>query len=137
VDEMLKFGKVKSTPLKVLDVGCGIGGTSRYLAKKFGTQTEVTGITLSPQQQARATQLAKDQGVPNAKFEVMDALEMKFPDNSFDLVWVSKKTTFSTSYISVVALSHFILFAFFPGHVYCLYEVKCVPGSMMYSILSD
>jgi MPBQ/MSBQ methyltransferase len=27
------------------------------------------------------------EGIPNAKFQVMDALAMEFPENSFDLVW--------------------------------------------------
>jgi len=48
---------------------------------------EVTGITLSANQQRRASELAASQGVGNAAFEVMDALDMSFPDDSFDLVW--------------------------------------------------
>ena len=35
----------------------------------------------------RATELAAAQGVDNASFQVMNALEMDFPDNTFDLVW--------------------------------------------------
>ena len=85
IDEMLKFSQVEK-PLSVLDVGCGIGGTSRYLAKRF-PDAQVTGITISPEQQARATQLAKEREVPNAKFELCDALAMHYPDNSFDFVW--------------------------------------------------
>ena len=85
IDEMLAFSQVKR-PMKVLDVGCGIGGTSRYLAKKF-PDAEITGITISPEQQARATQLATERGVPNAKFELCDALAMKYEDNTFDFVW--------------------------------------------------
>jgi len=90
VDEMMKFGgidPVVDSNAKVLDVGCGFGGTSRYLAKKLGANADVTGITLSPMQVKRGTELAKEQGVPNAKFMVKDALEMDFPDNSFDIVW--------------------------------------------------
>eukprot|EP01033_Poteriospumella_lacustris_P011533 gene11533-8216_t len=91
VDEMLKFSEFDASPAKpiqVLDVGCGIGGTSRYLAKKFGsTNAKVTGITLSPVQAKRAAELAAQQNVVNAEFRVMDALNMTFPDNSFDLVW--------------------------------------------------
>jgi MPBQ/MSBQ methyltransferase len=89
IDEMLKFSEFQTPdrPFKVLDVGCGIGGTSRFLAKKFGDQAKVTGITLSPEQVKRATQLAKDQNVFNAEFKVMDALEMQFSANTFDLVW--------------------------------------------------
>ena len=62
-------------------------GTSRYLAKKLGTETSVTGITLSPQQVLRAKTLASERGITNTDFVVMDALKMTFPDNSFDLVW--------------------------------------------------
>ena len=39
------FGK---QPANILDVGCGIGGASRHLAKRYGNGTTVTGITLSP-----------------------------------------------------------------------------------------
>lgn len=35
----------------------------------------------------RASTLAKQQGVGNVQFQVQDALDMTFPDNSFDLVW--------------------------------------------------
>uniref|UniRef100_A0A7S1BFP4 Methyltransferase type 11 domain-containing protein n=1 Tax=Corethron hystrix TaxID=216773 RepID=A0A7S1BFP4_9STRA len=93
VDEMMKLGGIdaedtKGKNVKVLDVGCGVGGTSRYLAKKLGKDSaEVTGITLSPNQVKRATELAVEQDVPNANFQVMNALEMTFPDNSFDIVW--------------------------------------------------
>lgn len=86
VDEMAKWSEAER-PAEVLDVGCGIGGTSRHLAKTFGEGTTVTGITLSPNQVKRATELAKEQGVPNAQFRVMNALEMEFEDNTFDLVW--------------------------------------------------
>jgi MPBQ/MSBQ methyltransferase len=90
VDEMMKLGGIDQDvgkQVKVLDVGCGVGGTSRYLAKNLGPKAEVTGITLSPNQVARAQELAVEQDVPNAKFTVMNALEMDFPDNSFDIVW--------------------------------------------------
>lgn len=89
IDEMIKFGGLPENPppSTILDVGCGIGGTSRYLAKKFGAGTTVTGITISTAQQKRATELAKERGVPNAEFKLMDALNMTFPDNSFDVVW--------------------------------------------------
>jgi len=85
IDKMLSFSQV-GTPSKVLDVGCGIGGTSRYIAKKFPS-AEVTGITISPEQQRRATALAKERGIGNAKFELCDALNMKYEDNTFDFVW--------------------------------------------------
>ena len=95
IDEMLRFGRFDvdavqaeraSEQTRILDVGCGFGGTTRHLAKKF-PNTEFVGITLSPKQVERATSLADEQNVSNVKFEVMDALEMTYPDNSFDFVW--------------------------------------------------
>lgn len=44
-----------------VDVGCGIGGSSRYLAAKYGAKCE--GITLSPFQAQRANALASAQGL--------------------------------------------------------------------------
>ena len=35
----------------------------------------------------RATELAKERGLTNVKFQVMNALEMEFSDDTFDLVW--------------------------------------------------
>ncbi|GAB4814911.1 hypothetical protein N2152v2_001957 [Parachlorella kessleri] len=85
VEEMLRWSGAQS-PQKVLDVGCGIGGSSRYLAAKF-PQASVTGVTLSPSQVQRGTQLAAERGLGNVEFKVMDALHMAFPDDTFDLVW--------------------------------------------------
>ena len=86
IEEVLSWAEVSSDPdppQAILDVGCGVGGSSRYLQKKYGAK--VTGITLSPKQQAQATALSKSQ--PDCTFKVADALKMPFADNSFDLVW--------------------------------------------------
>lgn len=85
VHEMVKWGGLDKLPpgTTVLDVGCGIGGSSRILAKDYGFQ--VTGITISPKQVERAIQLTPE-GV-TAKFQVDNALNLSFPDNSFDVVW--------------------------------------------------
>ena len=68
---------------RILDVGCGIGGSSRILAKYYGFN--VTGITISPAQVKRARELTPS-GL-NCNFLVMDALDLKFEDGSFDAVW--------------------------------------------------
>jgi tocopherol O-methyltransferase len=85
IDEVLKWAKVKSVK-RAVDVGCGIGGSSRHIARKYGCQTQ--GVTLSPYQARRATELALKQGLESqSSFQVADALEMPFADSSFDLVW--------------------------------------------------
>ena len=51
--------------------------SGRYIANKFPS-AEVTGITISPEQLKRATELTRECDVPNAKFELCDALNMKY-----------------------------------------------------------
>ena len=85
VHEMVRWGGLENLPpgTTVLDVGCGIGGSSRILARDYGFAA--TGITISPQQVKRAQELTPPQ--VNAQFQVDDALNLSFPDASFDVVW--------------------------------------------------
>ncbi|XP_062119652.1 tocopherol O-methyltransferase, chloroplastic-like [Humulus lupulus] len=90
IEEALRFAGVGSDeerkPKQLVDVGCGIGGSSRYLATKFGAKCH--GITLSPVQAQRANALASAQGLADkVSFQVADALEQPFEDGQFDLVW--------------------------------------------------
>ncbi|VVA35565.1 PREDICTED: tocopherol [Prunus dulcis] len=91
IDEVLRFAGISEEapirgPKNVVDVGCGIGGSSRYLAGRYGVNCK--GITLSPVQAERANALADAQGLANkASFQVADALDQPFPDGQFDLVW--------------------------------------------------
>ncbi|MBW4670933.1 MAG: methyltransferase domain-containing protein [Cyanomargarita calcarea GSE-NOS-MK-12-04C] len=85
IEEILNWSGISQT-YNILDVGCGIGGSSLYLAKKFNANA--TGITLSPVQAARATERAKEANLSSrCSFQVADAQAMPFADNSFDLVW--------------------------------------------------
>ncbi len=68
---------------KILDVGCGFGGSSIYLAKRHDAET--TGITISPVQVEMANQAARKARV-NAKFLLMDAEAMAF-NSLFDVLW--------------------------------------------------
>lgn len=68
---------------KILDVGCGFGASSIYLARKY--EAEATGITISAVQVEMANKAAAGAGV-NAKFWLMDAEAMKF-SSQFDVIW--------------------------------------------------
>ena len=85
VHELVKWSGLEKLPKgsRILDVGCGIGGSSRILAKCYGFN--VTGITISPAQVKRARELTSSE--LNCNFQVMDALDLKFEDGSFDAVW--------------------------------------------------
>lgn len=61
---------------RVVDVGCGIGGSSRYLASKFGA--ECIGITLSPFQAKRANELAAAQSLSNKVFFLIRLISTGF-----------------------------------------------------------
>lgn len=96
-------------PRTVVDVGCGIGGSSRYLARKYGST--VKGITLSPVQAGRANAISAAQGLSNqVSFQVADALHQPFEDGCFDLVWsmesgehMPDKTQFVNELVRVAA----------------------------------
>jgi tocopherol O-methyltransferase len=88
IEELLTWADDFTTnpPQNILDVGCGIGGSSLYLAEKFGAK--VTGITLSPVQVNRAQERATAAGLAaKTDFQVANALDMPFENGSFDLVW--------------------------------------------------
>jgi SAM-dependent methyltransferase len=70
----------------VLDVGSGIGGPSRTLAREFGCH--VVGIDLTQEYCRVATMLAARVGLSDlVSYRQGDALELPFPDASFDIVW--------------------------------------------------
>ncbi|MEB3303303.1 MAG: methyltransferase domain-containing protein [Cyanobacteriota bacterium] len=69
----------------VLDVGCGIGGSARILARDYGL--EVLAISISPGQIARARALTPPSLESRCRFAVMDALHLDLSDGTFDAVW--------------------------------------------------
>lgn len=72
--------------MRVLDVGCGVGGPAIRLANATGA--EVLGITVSAEQVKRATALAEAQGLSGqVGFQRADVLDLPFPAESFDAVW--------------------------------------------------
>ncbi|MDJ0662556.1 MAG: methyltransferase domain-containing protein [Crocosphaera sp.] len=85
IEELLIWANIKDVT-NLIDVGCGIGGSTLYLADKFNAKA--TGITLSSVQANRAKERAAEVKLEETvQFQVADALNMPFPDDNFDLVW--------------------------------------------------
>lgn len=66
--------------MRVLDLACGPGTLSLPLAALVAPDGEVVGVDLA----AGMIQLARDAGIANARFVVMDIEKLMFPDASFD-----------------------------------------------------
>lgn len=70
---------------KVLDYGCGAGAYCAYYAAEVGH--DVTAVDLSPVAIEQAKQQAEERGLAERiTFQVMNAEELSFPDDSFDAV---------------------------------------------------
>jgi ubiquinone/menaquinone biosynthesis C-methylase UbiE len=70
----------------LLDVGCGLGGTSRYLTTTFGCK--VTGVDLTEEYCRVAEMLSTRVGLADRTiFQQGSALALPFDDASFDVVW--------------------------------------------------
>ena len=79
---------------RVLDAGCGIGGSSLWLAEKFGV--EVVGVTLVPGQARSANRAARRRGLSHlVRFEVADYCDTGLAAESFDVVWAQESACYA------------------------------------------
>jgi tocopherol O-methyltransferase len=92
----------------VLDMGCGVGGTSVFLAKTFGCR--VTGITISRVQLAEARAHAEKSGVQSlVSFELMDYTAMRFPDATFTKAFTQETANHAIDKRALVREAHRVL----------------------------
>lgn len=63
----------------VLDIGCGVGGTDRYIADKVG---RLHGVDIPEEVLERARK-----NVPEAQYRAYDGHTLPYPDNHFDLAF--------------------------------------------------
>lgn len=83
--QIAKNAQIKKSDT-VLDAGCGVGGTSFFLANNIGCSVE--GISLSEAHISRALEYKKDND-PNdlVKFSCQNFCNTSFSDNSFDVIF--------------------------------------------------
>ena len=92
---MIEAAEIKSTD-KVLDAGCGVGGSSIFIANNKGSK--VTGISLSERQVQQANDNANKKNISGlVRFERMDYCQTNFPDASFDIVWGCESICYADS----------------------------------------
>ena len=83
--ELIKLSSF-SPAMHILDVGCGVGGSTRRLAYESGCR--VTGIDLSDEYIDAAKRLTLLLNMQErVKFQAASALELPFDDNTFDGAW--------------------------------------------------
>lgn len=102
IDEMVRWGIAQPDPalferlenpgpeatcVKILDVGCGVGGSVSHLAQRWSKSAQVTGITISSAQARHATGLVRSRGQHNVTFVECDAMAQAFAAQSFDIIW--------------------------------------------------
>lgn len=77
----------------VLDVGCGVGMSACYIAKKYGCN--VVGVDVRGEMIARSNERAEREGVEGrVEFRVADAQNLPFEDALFDAVISESVTAF-------------------------------------------
>lgn len=88
---LLKFAEIQGSP-RILDAGCGVGGSSFFLAKQINAK--VTGITLSDKQLKYANKKGVEQKMTQlVDFKLEDYTKTSYNDGTFDLIWAIESIT--------------------------------------------
>lgn len=88
-EDILKLCKINKGA-RILEVGCGVGLTTRHIAKKY--EVEIVGIDISEKMVKKAKE--RNMGLKNAEFLVADAQSLPFKHNEFDIVFTESVVAF-------------------------------------------
>ena len=109
---------------RVLDVGSGIGGASRFFAQAYGAR--ITGIDLTPAYCRLAARFARSTGLADRlEYRQGSALAMPFEDASFDAAYTQHV---AMNIADKPALYAEIARVLKPGAVFGVYDVLQGPG---------
>ena len=108
----------------VLDVGSGVGGTARCLAKEFGCR--VTGIDLTDEYCCATTMLSARIGLAHlVDYRQGDATKLPFDDQAFDIVWTEHAAMNIPDKTRLYKEIHRVLK---PGGTLAIYDVLAGPS---------
>jgi cyclopropane fatty-acyl-phospholipid synthase-like methyltransferase len=84
----------------VVDVGCGVGGPAREIARY--SQAKITGVTINEYQVARANNLTAAAGLSDLiEYKQQDFTKMELPANSFDFAYAIEATCHAPQLVDV------------------------------------
>jgi len=116
-----------SAESRVLDIGCGTGDPARYLASTYGCHIE--GIDLTPEMVETGRVLTERCGLSgHINLQVGNALDLPFPDASFDVVWCQNVTMNLEDKAGFLSGVYRVLK---PGGVFTSTEFSTGPGGEM------
>jgi ubiquinone/menaquinone biosynthesis C-methylase UbiE len=91
-EELIELCKIDNEAF-LLDVGCGVGVTPCYIAKRYGCR--VIGVDISERMIERSKERANREGVSDkVDFRVADAQDLPFDNDFFDAVITESVTAF-------------------------------------------
>ena len=116
---------------RVLDVGSGLGGTSRCLAREFGCR--VTGIDLTEEYCRAAAMLSAKVGLADlVDYRQGDATNLPFDDASFDVVWTEHVAMNIPDKRQLYKEMHRVLR---PGGTLAIYDILAGPsGAVLFPV---
>ena len=121
--ELARAAGLDSTK-RVLDVGSGVGGTSRCLAKEF--RCRVTGIDLTEEYCRAASMLSAKIGLADfIDYRQGDATNLPFDDGSFDVVWTEHAAMNIPEKSRLYGEMHRVLK---PGATLAIYDILAGPS---------
>lgn len=104
--------------MKVLDVGCGIGGPLREISRF--SLVSITGLNNNEYQVTRGNELNRLAGLVNScNFIKADFMKMPFPDNTFDAIYAIEATCHAPDALGCYKEIYRVLK---PGQCFAAYE---------------